>query len=341
MTTHFLLMLLLVVGFWSSCVQSEKPKHLLPEAEIVMDVEPAISSRAPSVIYRSTDGGRSWVPYAHGIPAEATVSTFLSVDRTIYATTMEHGIYRIIDGDLRWVRVDDNLPEHITVNALTMTGNVLILGTYKHGIFISIDGGHYWEPSTTSMTGTPIRSLLSYKNTVLAGTDDGIYKSVDQGNTWQPVFRGAQTNGFTILHNKIYAALMNGALVTHDEGASWNYIYQPRSLHDISNDGEYIYAMTLGAGLLKSNSDGLTWEKVNAGFGDTRWYTFEIKYYEGHLFAAQWHGIYIMDQNHNQWQVIKNGLPDSTAFSSLEVTSTSLIAGVGLRKKIIDGTDTH
>jgi hypothetical protein len=126
---------------------------------------------------------------------------------------------------------------------------------------------------------------------------------------------------------------MNGAIMTDDEGANWKYIYQPNTLHDISNDGESVYAMTLGGGLLKSKNDGLTWEKVNGGLGETRWYTFEVKNIGDQLFAAQWHGIYSADKRGGKWVILKNGLPDSTAFSTLEATEGGLIAGIGLRKE--------
>lgn len=91
--------------------------------------------------------------------------------------------------------------------------------------------------------------------------------------------------------------------------------------------------MTLGEELLKSKNDGLAWENVNDGFGEPRWYTFEVKNIDQQLFAAQWHGIYSKDKNGNHWQIIKNGLPDSTAFSTLEITPFGLLAGIGLRKK--------
>jgi hypothetical protein len=91
--------------------------------------------------------------------------------------------------------------------------------------------------------------------------------------------------------------------------------------------------MTLGAGLKKSNNDGLTWESVNAGMGTLNLYTFEIKHFNNKLFAAQWYGIYESGDWGRNWGLIKNGLPDSTAFTTLETTMNGLIAGIGLRKK--------
>ncbi len=156
---------------------------------------------------------------------------------------------------------------------------------------------------------------------------------MDNGNTWRQVYRGVQVNGFTELNYNIYAGVMNGAIMTNDEGLNWRYIYQPHTLHDISNDGESVYAMTLGDGLLKSKNDGMTWENVNNGLGTSNLYTFEVKNINKGLFAAQWNGIYYSNNGGKSWQLIKRGLPDSTAFTTLETTGFGLIAGIGLRKR--------
>ena len=324
--------LILLIGICSSCSQLEKSNAT---SEVIDSQETIIENtlaKTPSVIYRSTDIGRSWTPYANGIPSDATVSSFWVNGVTIYASTDQDGIYSIKEDDSKWLRIDQDLPEQVDINATTSLSNVFIIGTFKDGIFISCNEGRNWEQSTTRLNHTPIRSLLSYNNIVFTGTDDGIYKSTDFGVTWKHVYKKIQTNGFTVLNNKIYAALNNGAIMTNDEGANWKYIYTPRALHDISNDGESVYAMTLGEGLLKSKNDGLTWKNVNGGFGEKRWYTFEVKKIDQQLFAAQWHGIYSKDKNGNHWQIIKNGLPDSTAFSTLEITPSGLVAGIGLRK---------
>jgi photosystem II stability/assembly factor-like uncharacterized protein len=321
---YYLFLFLFLIG----CSPSDRVND--PESTLTI---PESGSSAPAVIYRSNDVGKSWMPYDQGIPQAATVSALLSEDNTTYATTIHHGIYSMRYGEMRWTRLDSNLPEGIMVSSITTGDGIIIIGSYSHGIFVSRDGGRYWQPSLVSLKHTPVRSLLYDSHLVFAGTDNGVYRSTDQGNTWQQVFKGAQANGFTRLHDRIYVALSNGALMTTDEGISWKYIYQPRSLHDISNDGTNIYAMTLGDGLLTTGNDGVTWESINHGFGATKWYTFEVKNIDRQIFAAQWHGIYEFDLRNRTWIRLKNGLPDSTAFSTLEVAQYGLIAGIGLRKK--------
>jgi len=296
--------------------------------QIVDGVDPDNSS----VIYRSTDHGNSWLPFANGIPDDATVGSFLYLDYVTYATTDMHGIYAIKEGENKWLRLDVDLPENVDANAITYMNGSFIIGTDAHGIFTSQDGGYHWIQSH-DLNHTPIRCLLSYRDIVFAGTDQGIYKSADDGYSWQHIYKGVQTNGFAVHQDKIYAALMNGAIMTRDEGLNWTYVYQPHTLHDISSDDEHVYAMTLGVGLLKSGNEGESWEPINEGLEHTRFYTFEVKSMDKIIFAGQWHGIYSSIDGGKLWMKMKNGLPDSTAFSTLESTPFGLIAGIGLRKK--------
>lgn len=286
-----------------------------------------------SVIYSSVDGGRTWNPFDNGVPKDATVSSFLILDDRIIASTDYHGIYSIQDGENVWKRLDDDLPDNIDINTISAIGNTLVIGTLNHGVLISKNKGKNWSYPTIQISNTHIRSFYKKGNVIFAGADNGIFQSVDNGNTWTHLWKGVQVNGFTELKGKIYAALMNGAVMSNDNGKSWKYVYKPHTLHDISTDGVSIYAMTLGDGLKKSSDDGLTWESVNNGLGTSNLYTFELKGYGNKIFAAQWHGIYVSDNFGKSWSLIKNGLPDSTAFTTLEPSKRGLITGIGLRKK--------
>ncbi len=288
-------------------------------------------AKARGVMYRSTDG-RTWSSFDQGIPGDATVSGFQPKGNKLFASTDFHGVFVSLSGVNQWQPVNLGLPDQVDVNAITVLNGLLIIGTNKHGIFISSDDGRLWNQSNVGLPDIPIRSLISVKDNLYAGTDKGIYVSPDNGLSWRHHYGTGQVNGFTYFNDKIYAALVDGAILSDDYGKNWKYIYKPNTLHDISNDGLYIYAMTLGAGLLRTNNDGLTWEKANGGFPAYNFYTFEVKGSKN-LFAAQWHGIYRSTDRGDHWSRINtgvNGLPDSTAFTTLEVTDFGVLVGTGI-----------
>jgi len=285
-----------------------------------------------SIVYSSIDGGNTWHAFDHGIPPDATISSFLVQDDKIFASTDYDGIYLIKRMEKQWKRIDEDLPKGIDINTILISGKTFIIGTLRHGIMISKNDGKNWD-SPSIQINTPVRTLHKMQNLTFAGADNGIYKSLDDGKTWTHIYKGVQVNGFTELNHKIYAAVMNGAIMSDDNGITWKYIYKSNTLHDISNDGKKLYAMTLGDGLKSSDENGITWDQINNGLGTLNLYTFELKTFGNKIFAAQWYGIYSSDNWGKTWNIIKNGLPDSTAFTTLEVTRNGLIAGIGLRRK--------
>jgi hypothetical protein len=310
---------------------SNRDEHMSTVVPSSEPVELINKQKNIHVVYHSIDGGINWLPFDNGITGDATVSSFLVIDNRIFASTDHNGIYFIKGDQEEWKRIDENLPDGIDINAISAINNLLIIGTLRHGVMISRDNGKNWD-FPINQINSAIRCLYAKDNILFAGADNGIYKSLDNGSTWAHIWKGVQVNGFAGKNEEIYGALMNGAVSTSDEGKNWRYVYEPHTLHDISTDGQRTYAMTLGDGLRRSENEGLTWENANAGLGAKNLYTFEVKRFANKLYAAQWYGVYTSDNWGTNWRLIKNGLPDSTAFTTLEITKRGLIAGIGLRK---------
>lgn len=180
----------------------------------------------PSVIYRSTDGGKHWTSFDNGIPNDATVSSFLVAGNKILSSTDHHGIFVIHQGESQWQRIDQDLPQGIDINAITSIGNSLVIATLRHGILISTNGGKNWIYPSMKIKDVPFRCLLTKGSLLFAGADDGIYISSDRGHTWKQIYKDVQVNGFTVQGHQIYAALMNGAIATPDNGTTWKSVWK-------------------------------------------------------------------------------------------------------------------
>ncbi|MEO1513438.1 MAG: hypothetical protein AAFV95_00450 [Bacteroidota bacterium] len=289
------------------------------------------SEEDPAVLYKSSDLGTNWTPFAKGIPKEATVSGIKQAGEKVYISTDYHGVFVISDGQDAWTSLQIDVPMGLDINCIEVEKDRILIGTFGHGVFLSTDGGSTWKRPAQNIVDVPIRAFAKSGARLYAGTDAGIYESVDLGNTWSPVFGKLQILGFTSLNGKLYAAAQNGALLCEGEPSNWKYIYEGDALHDIGNDGEYIYAMTIGQRLLKTKNDGVSWEAAQNGIAwPTNYYTNELQHIGTDVFSAQWIGVYHSSDHGNNWRIL-NGLPDSTAFSTLEVTDMGMMAGISIR----------
>ena len=328
---------ILLLFVMSCCYQEKTSQHALsvPSNNVSLKTLELInlSSRPvekPAVIYRSSDLGMSWSSFAQGIPQEATISGIKQEGNKVYVITDYHGVFVASDGQDNWTSLNLKQLKGLDINCIEVLANNIIIGTLRNGILLSNDGGLSWNPPNENIN-SPIRALIKSEDKLYVGTDSGIFESVDLGNTWSHAFGQLQILGFTSLNRKLYAATQNGALVCTGDASNWKSIYDGDALHDIGNDGTYIYAMTIGEQLLKTKNDGASWE--NAQNGITRppnFYTNEIQHFGNDIFSAQWIGIYHSSDNGNNWKILK-GLPHSMAFSTLEITDYGIIAGISMR----------
>lgn len=333
MISRYFILILLVTSY--GCQQNDIKKKLKLSSKNESVKTPARinqenkSKVTPSVIYRSEDLGRTWASFAKGIPEEATLSGIKQFGNKVYVSTDYHGVFVSSEGQDNWTALNIDYLKGLDINCIEVELNTLIIGTLKGGIFVSKDEGLTWRPSKKNIN-VPIRAFLKSANTIYAGTDAGIFKSFDKGVSWSPDFGQLQILGFTSLNGKIYAATQRGVLMLEDN-TNWRSIYEGDALHDIGNDGQYIYAMTIGQQLLRTKNDGELWENAQNDIPwPTNFYTNELKHIGNNIFSAQWIGIYHSMDNGNNWRML-NGLPDSIAFSTLEITDYGIIAGISIR----------
>jgi photosystem II stability/assembly factor-like uncharacterized protein len=332
---RFLLLLILMNFYGCNQTPHKENLNLSSKIESVKTSETInknnSSEEIPAVIYRSNDMGITWSSFAKGIPIDATLSGIKQHGNKVYVVTDYHGVFVSTDGLNNWVALNTNHLKVLDINCIEIEGNTLIVGTLKHGILVSNDGGLSWKQSEMNISDTPVRAFIRIENKLYAGTDSGIFESIDNGETWSYVFGQMQILGFTSLNEKIYAATQSGALMYNGNSASWKYIYNGDALHDIGNDGKYIYAMTIGQQLLKTKNDGELWENAQNGIASPpNFYTNEIQHIGNNIFSAQWIGVYHSSDNGKNWRML-NGLPYSTAFSTLEITDYGIIAGISIR----------
>lgn len=276
-------------------------------------------------IFFSKDMGETWKRMDKGLPPKVTINDLACIKGTILAGTEAHGLFLSTDNLDSWQASNNGLPANVKIDAITVFEDKIMLGSNKHGIFISNNKGKSWHASNKGLRNLTVRCLYVSSTSILAGTNDGIYMSTDKGQSWKQSFANEQINGFTSLHGKIYAGFTKGVLLSVNKGDNWKSIYDKSALHNISNNGEYTFAMCYGPWVLKTRDDGINWIKADTGLPHL--YTFQIESIGRRLIACQWDGIYSSDDDGQSWRKSSTGLPAGSAFKELLITDAGIVTG--------------
>jgi len=122
----------------------------------------------------------------------------------------------------------------------------------------------------------------------------------------------------------LFAGLSNGALISTDNGSSWNYtsISATFSVWSFAVNGTDIFAGTTG-GLFRSTDNGLTWNAVNSGMPMVQ--SFAV--IGATFFAAtEGGGVYLTTDNGTNWTQVNTGLTNLQV-RALIASGTKLFAG--------------
>jgi len=129
----------------------------------------------------------------------------------IYAVTLYGMLHLSTDGGVSWDTIA-NLSVPIT--CIASKENYIFLGNYDNGIHISTDAGKSWEnQSIQNIEDIRISSLIFYNNTLIAGTNYGVFTTNDFGKNWTELNNGLTSlyvNSLTINDRYLYAGISDG-----------------------------------------------------------------------------------------------------------------------------------
>ena len=138
-------------------------------------------------VYRSNDGGVSWVMYPQGV--NVTANALAIIGNIIYAACSD-GIYQnILNGTgytNYWNKISGS-PTGITTLAVC---NGMIFAGSSAGVYKSTDGSS-WTPAITGLPNSgAVNKLAATATMIFAATGSGIYLSTDNGANWFAVNTG-------------------------------------------------------------------------------------------------------------------------------------------------------
>ena len=181
-----------------------------------------------SHIFKSVDGGITWVESDNGYDHEARTSIHeIRVDprdpRVIYVGTTKHestdgnGIWRSVDAGTTWARANSGMPNDTNVSVILAhpaRPGLLLAGTLE-GIYLSTDDSASWQLVNSRVTWD-MEYDPAEPDIVYAGTEEGIFLSLDFGETWQDISFNLPAGEITAL-----AVNCNGTVVYAGVAQDW------------------------------------------------------------------------------------------------------------------------
>ena len=152
-----------------------------------------------SHIFKSTDGGNTWIEWDNDYPHAVETSIHeIRIDpqdsRVVYLGTTElesvtgNGIWKSTDAGGSWFRANNGMPNNISISVILIHPKrpELLLASTEEGIYRSTDAGSNWNQVATGTT-RDMEYELTDADVVYAGKEDGLFLSKDFGLNWQDI----------------------------------------------------------------------------------------------------------------------------------------------------------
>lgn len=192
-----LLVAVLFAAFLPLAAQEPRWKPIGPDGGSVqaLAVGPGVvyAGTATSGVYKSTDGGASWVAAGgrdQGLSIQRLALHPSDGDRVIAATL--DGVFQTVDGGSRWTRTG----RFSAVAAAVAPSDPNVFYAGQQRVYRSGDGGATW---TATGPGPDLVAALAVDpadaRVVYAGGTQGFFRSFNGGATWEASNAGLMSNG--------------------------------------------------------------------------------------------------------------------------------------------------
>ncbi|HMX39248.1 MAG TPA: hypothetical protein PK971_05095 [Saprospiraceae bacterium] len=181
--------------------------------------------KAYNLVFRSTDGGKTWQDVSESLPDHVAVfSSNAYVDSNEIVLPTDQGLFRssVRSASVKWYP-ELGLSDHISSLAWGRAGRYAL--HYDGRCYQEIGRTGIWRPVFPALEGKHLRSLLETPDGILcAGTDQGLYKSADSGRSWQLKYADAPLYEVFLVDGVLFAAGQNGILRSADKGETWQVV---------------------------------------------------------------------------------------------------------------------
>ncbi len=257
------------------------------------------STGESSGIYKSTDGGDTWVELTNGLPSGAYVGRIgLAIAKSnpdvLYASydkgSSFMGVFKTTDGGDSWFETNDSELQSINSSYGWYFGQIRVDPTDENRVYVlgvelcrSDDGGDswIWLYDNKNLIHVDHHAMYIDENTgrIVEGNDGGLYVSQNYGNNWTKINNLPLTQFYAIeIDNtnpyRIYGGTQDNSTIRTMTGAldDWDVILGGDGFYclvDYTNQ-DIIYAESQWGNLCKSTDGGDYFYNINYQFYDDR-----------------------------------------------------------------------
>lgn len=234
-----------------------------------------------------------------------------------------------LDNGQNWTAINDPATS-FSITAMIIEDGILYAATSGDYIYRSTTLGASWTQVTSNFGSEYINALTSQGTTILAATDDGLYRSSNSGVTFtQAALPGSSFNRIYMSGNYAFAySGLDGIYKSNDNGSTWT-LFQPigglpyPDIFDFCLSGDKIFA-TAFDDLIVSDTSAQNWTPVN--YNQDIDFSFTIHKQGTTLFAGTNRGIFTSVNQGVTWTEMNNGIIP-VATEALTMLNDTLFAG--------------
>ena len=229
------------------------------------------SALGGSPVFRTTDGGTSWVSASEGLRTSGVRSfaTDPAAPLTVYAGTELEGVFKSFDAGSTWSPTGREIAGAVSGVAVANGTSPAVYAASQAGIYQSRDGGEHWtlvlQGWGTAIAVSPESPSTIYAGLSTSGFPFGVFKSVDGGDTWTDTGLTDGVLALAVSGSTVYAAT-NNAIYSSVGGGAWTLangglVAQATAIVASASNPLVAYAAT-SQGLFKTVNGGAWWSPL-------------------------------------------------------------------------------
>ncbi len=281
-------------------------------------------------VWRSADGGDTWVRNRAGLPDNYRLTSLAfeaGSSSTLYVATMSDGVYRSTDAGRTWSATHALLQREVVQALATGSAPGTVLAGTTAGIFVTNDSGATWVPVADGLKRRPnVHAIAVDPNdpaVLWAGASNALLRSIDGGRRWKDTmpdleYATVRALAFDVKAGSVFAGVTRDGVVRSDDGgATWTrpgtglFALDVQGIAtDPASPGTMWVASTVG--VWRTTDAGRTWALASGKLANRSNRCVVRDPASRTLYACTGDGVWRSADNGDTWAKMQSGLSFDT-----------------------------